>query len=70
MKIIELESEIQELTSRMSKSNHQELVDKIKDLESKVILTKEEILLHNKKMQGFMEEGNRTIINQNEQIST
>lgn len=54
----------------MSKSNQQALQEKITDLENIVIKTKEEILLHNKKMQGFMEEGNRSIINQNEQIST
>jgi acetyl-CoA carboxylase alpha subunit len=69
-KIIELEGEIQELSSRASKTNHQALQDKIKEYEQEVVLAKEEILTHNKQMQRFMEEGNRSIINQNEQIST
>jgi tRNA A37 threonylcarbamoyladenosine dehydratase len=68
--VAEMESEIQELTSRVSKSNHQALQDKIKSLEEEVTMSKNQILLHNKQIQKFIEEGNRTIINQKEQIDT
>ena len=67
-KIIDLESEIQELTSRVSKSNNQELQNKINDLENQLTNTKDEILKHNKQVQGFMEEGIRSIRNQKDQI--
>ena len=67
-KVIDLESEIQELTSRVSKTNNQELQNKINDLETQLIKTKDEILMHNKQVQGFMEDGIRSIKNQKEQI--
>ena len=52
----------------MSKTNNQALQDKIKELEQEVKSTEELILKHNAKVQMFMEDSNKSLVNQNEQI--